>query len=471
MSRLNYAYYFLLTGFLFSCASTDETIGWDYNDPGSGGFQKVPYYEQETAPGMVLVEGAVLYPGNEDSLTIRSFYISKTEETNRQYLDYLSYLLTYYSNATYKEALPDSTVWFESDLFITQQYKMIDYYFRHPAYRDFPVIGLTPEQIKRYAKWKTDRLNEYILIREGVIPLNTWAKDSSQIFTTESYLNGTYSSEAPSEGLMTLNPENNRERIVHLEDGILLPPFRMVSEAEWNWAYRAVADSNGQYVYTPKSGYSERYDKTGEFYFLMDNAVRPGSKFHGSDIENEGVSPVYCFPPNPYGIYAMNGNVREVIGDSLGFGIAGGDTIPWKGTPKETMPVTPFDSSETCFYGFRLAMDRIGAPGPKRSYPVKSTCRSCIRKRMRMLSGKYSTESDTTTSTDMTNHLKLKRNGKFEMRQSFAGSETYLFGAWELLGNYVLLYPDQHEKGPLAVVYRLEVELPLEKLGAYTRVK
>jgi hypothetical protein len=65
-------------------------MGWEYNNPKSSGFQKVPFVEQETAPGMILVEGGEYHIsgfGDKDTLQINSFYISKCEETNGQYLE------------------------------------------------------------------------------------------------------------------------------------------------------------------------------------------------------------------------------------------------------------------------------------------------------------------------------------------------------------------------------------------------
>ena len=71
---------------LLSCHKK-EISGWNYNDPSNGGFQKVPYYNQETPPGMVLVEGGTFLFKNENGTekkSVNHFFISKTEETNRQ---------------------------------------------------------------------------------------------------------------------------------------------------------------------------------------------------------------------------------------------------------------------------------------------------------------------------------------------------------------------------------------------------
>jgi sulfatase modifying factor 1 len=44
----------------------------------------------------------------------------------------------------------------------------VEYYLRHPAYRDYPVVGVNWLQANDYCAWRTDRVNEVILIREGL---------------------------------------------------------------------------------------------------------------------------------------------------------------------------------------------------------------------------------------------------------------------------------------------------------------
>ena len=61
--RNNFTYlicFIFATCLLSSCGTEYETssiTGWDYNNPKNGGFQKVPYSEQETGPGLILIEG------------------------------------------------------------------------------------------------------------------------------------------------------------------------------------------------------------------------------------------------------------------------------------------------------------------------------------------------------------------------------------------------------------------------------
>ena len=43
--------------------STSNTTGWKYNDAEYGGYQVVDNYEQDTPPGMVLVQGGTFTVG------------------------------------------------------------------------------------------------------------------------------------------------------------------------------------------------------------------------------------------------------------------------------------------------------------------------------------------------------------------------------------------------------------------------
>ncbi len=46
---------------------------------------------------------------------------------------------------------------------------MVNNYLRHPSFQDYPVVGVTWQQATNYAKWRTERVNEGLLEREGYI--------------------------------------------------------------------------------------------------------------------------------------------------------------------------------------------------------------------------------------------------------------------------------------------------------------
>ena len=86
-----------------SCTEYETSIitVWDYNNPKNGGFQKVPYAEQETGPGLILVEGGTFTMGRIEQdvtfenhnvprrVTVSSFYMDETEISNFHWCEYL----------------------------------------------------------------------------------------------------------------------------------------------------------------------------------------------------------------------------------------------------------------------------------------------------------------------------------------------------------------------------------------------
>jgi hypothetical protein len=48
-------------------------------------------------------------------------------------------------------------------------YDLVDYYLRHPNKRNFPVVGLSLEQVRLYTIWRSDRVFEMYLINAGYL--------------------------------------------------------------------------------------------------------------------------------------------------------------------------------------------------------------------------------------------------------------------------------------------------------------
>ena len=321
---------------LFAACKKEQssTTGWEYNEPKNGGFEVVPYEEQETGPGLILVEGGTFVMGRTEQdvqydwnniprrVTVSSFYMDETEVKNLDWLEYLYWLRRVFGTdfpQVYKRALPDTLVWRDK---LAYNEPFVELYLRHPAYRDYPVVGVSWLQASDYCAWRTDRVNEYILIREGILKMDP-SQSNENNFNTEAYLTGQYEGLVKND-LVDLNPSGQGTRKVRMEDGILLPKYRLPTEAEWEYADLGLIGNTifervvERRLY-PWNGHVMRTDadkNLGDFIANFkrgrgDNMGVAGNWNDAADIP----APVYSFWPNDYGLYNMAGNVAEWVMD------------------------------------------------------------------------------------------------------------------------------------------------------------
>ena len=161
------------------------TTGWGMNRHQWGGFEaklknsndkdQYPQFQwngTKIPSNMVFVQGGTFVMGRtqEDIMqdgnnfpkeaTVSSFWMDQTEITNLQYREYTYWMKRVFwedgegeFSYLYAHALPDSTVW-RSELSYNEP--MVTQYFRHPAYQDYPVVGVSWQQAVDYCDWRTD---------------------------------------------------------------------------------------------------------------------------------------------------------------------------------------------------------------------------------------------------------------------------------------------------------------------------
>ncbi|MGB0895934.1 MAG: gliding motility lipoprotein GldJ [Flavobacteriaceae bacterium] len=329
-----------------------RATGWKINSK-EGGFQyNTQYKEQETAPGLVFIEGGTFTKGqvNDDPMHdwnnspnqqhVQSFYMDETEVTNIMYMEYLDWTKKVYppenENFTkiYDGVVPDTLVWRNR---LGYNEVMTNNYLRHPAYQNYPVVGVSWIQANQFCVWRTDRVNEDALEKEGYLKEDAKITDVSadSNFSTHTYIISPTSTYGGNEEILnggkkkSKNPQTNADGeeiniYATRSTGILQPGYRLPTEAEWEFAALGMSEIRSYNVHRGRKKYpwSGQYTRSGKRVTRGDHNAnfKQGDGDYGgiagwSDDGADVTAEVMSYDPNDYGLYDMAGNVAEWVAD------------------------------------------------------------------------------------------------------------------------------------------------------------
>jgi len=334
-----------------SSSNTSRATGWNI-DSKKGASNK----KQQAGPGLVFVEGGTFTMGKvQDDVMhdwnnsptqqhVQSFYMDETEVTNSMYLDYLEWLKNVYPPTEqnykniYEGASPDTLVWRNR---LGYNETMTNNYLRHPSYADYPVVGVNWIQATEFSNWRTQRVNEALLEKNGYLKKDAKTLDVSaeSNFDTETYLSSPTSTYGGNEDIVLKGKKGSRKTpkagkngvvaepknvYAQRSAGILLPEYRLPTEAEWEYAAAADVGQREYNIYKGQKKYpwSGGYTRSGKRQSKGDQLANfkqgngdyggiAGWSDDGADITNE----VKKYPANDFGLYDMGGNVAEWVQD------------------------------------------------------------------------------------------------------------------------------------------------------------
>lgn len=146
--------------------------------------------------------------------------------------------------------LPDTLVWREK-LSCNEPY--VQYYYRHPAYKDYPVVGITYEQAQAFCKWRTERVKSFLTIKKDFKHQNI--------------------------------------------------EYRLPTKAEWE----KLAESSSKFL----NNYGK--NEKGEYQLNCPRFNMGNPKDEHLHDNADVTAPVHSYWPNNYGLYNMVGNVAEMV--------------------------------------------------------------------------------------------------------------------------------------------------------------
>jgi formylglycine-generating enzyme required for sulfatase activity len=243
---------------------------------------------------------------NGKMTSVQSFVIQTTEVSNLEYRTFLFDLLMQNRKEEFLHAKPDQQQW--NTLPGGLHSKMVEYYFSHPAYDNYPVVNISREGAEMYCVWLKEELEKVA--------------------------------------------DEKKKSSYH--------PIRLPVRAEWVKATSIEVNKqpypwNGPFMRNKDGLFLANFKQTSN-----EMAIQGSNKAYSTDV----TAPVNSYFPNDYGAHNLSGNVAEMVYNDLNpktHGTAGGG---WMNSAEELKilgpdPYAGITSPHPCI-GFRVVMTVTG---------------------------------------------------------------------------------------------------------------
>lgn len=192
--------------------------------------------------------------GQTKSIEISEFYIFKTEVHNALYSQFEADIKSSDIDL-YQKIKRSDEIW---KTFFNGKTNI---YFTHPAYKDYPALGMSKLGAEEFCKWLEKKINDNIVL---------------------------------------VNPKWKGKKVK-----VDLP-------TEHEWMYAALGGQSGPYPWTGP------YMRNSKGYILANYTVDTDNQQNSTNEpkEQDLTTPVIAYWTNGYGLYNMSGNVKEYVKDA-----------------------------------------------------------------------------------------------------------------------------------------------------------
>jgi formylglycine-generating enzyme required for sulfatase activity len=267
---------------------------------------------------------------------VQGFYLSAYEVTNDDWHMFHKSIVARDSKDEAMRYMPDTVAWIKAFPYSYNE-PMVNMYFWHPGYANYPVVGITWNQAKEYCDWKSEQINKK-LKEEGV---------------TDFII------------VLRMPTENEWMYVAN-------PDYKTHNELLKSKSYKSNLVSYNGLI--DKDGYQANFGPITDTLDYMFKSFIDDGAFHTANVNS--------YKPNVFGLYNIRGNVEEWVSDESTIPQTGGQYLQIM-IPKTTEANTTLHSAKggswydgpyylsqkasksypanTCspITGFRVAMDIV----------------------------------------------------------------------------------------------------------------